>query len=80
MKQRHIPESVLIRRKEVIERHRNSGRVTKEWDYSKPCPILERYRKGLRAMVNSQVASNLDSDSCDAMGAINQHLPNPKDQ
>jgi hypothetical protein len=80
MKQRHLPESVLIRRKELIERHRNSGRASEEYDYSKPCPILESYRKGLRAMVNSQVASNLDSDSCDAMGGIKQHLSNSKEQ
>jgi hypothetical protein len=63
MRQRNIPESVLIRRKELIERHRNSGRVTKEWDYSKPCPILESYRRGLRHMVGSQSASNPDGDS-----------------
>lgn len=79
MKQRHIPESVLLRRKELIERHRKSGKQTKELDYTKPCPILENYRKGLRAMVNSQVVSNSDSNSGDAMGSIKQHLPNPKD-
>ena len=74
MKQRDIPESVLLRRKEIIERHRSSGRVTKEYDYSKPCSILESYRRGLRAMLNSQVVSNPDNSSCDAMGTINQHL------
>jgi hypothetical protein len=68
MKQRHISESVLLRRKELIERHRKSGKQTKELDYTKPCPILENYRKGLRAMINSQVVSNPDSYSCDAMG------------
>lgn len=54
MKQRHIPESVLLRRQELIERQRTSGRVTKEYDYSKPCSILEDYRKGLRHIINSE--------------------------